>query len=175
MAMILMFLMYFANSRAFGVDCSVIAPFFPVGQQNIVISADRFFWKDGQQHSEEICSVGKSIPIYDVRGREEEAYYCLKPLESQIASCMTQYLGEDAVMIVSPASWIGQFDSEDLRSYRFHTYVYPSRNPSDYLDIFARTLTPRLENQSIILEGSKVSGEISLMNEGYWVRVKFMN
>lgn len=143
--------------------------------QNVTVSAARFYWQNGQQQTEDICSVQRALPIYDVRGRENDAYYCLKPLESQIATCTTQYGGETAMVSVVPASWIRTFDNQDLRSFNFHAYIQPAGNPSGYLDIFARTLTSHLENQNIIIEGSKTAGESSPLNEGYWVRVRFIN
>ena len=173
MKKLLLLILTLASQPLSALDCTTVAPFHPISSQEVVLTASRLFWKNGQRLDEEICEKTREVPVYDIQNREAEAYYCLKPLKTQTVSCPTKFNGQNATATIVPAIWIRLLGSEKLKAYRFHAYIENRKEPKNYLDIFSRTLSSPSNNQKIILEGSKVSGINSPSNEGYWFRLSF--
>lgn len=163
-------MLFSINAKAY--DCSAVKPFAPSGQQNVKITISRYVWTQGSADYEDVCSLSASINWYDVRHREEEAYYCLKPLATEVVICKTQLDGQDAEIEVLPASWIRDWSNGSAREYRFHSYVVKKNDPGYYYDIFSRSLSADLTSQNIIIEGSLKTGS-SNPKDGFWVRVEF--
>lgn len=141
------------SSITFAYDCSTVIPFNPSGHQAAKITVSKFKWDQGIPSYEDVCSKSVMINWFDVRGREEEAYYCLKPNISEVVNCNTT-LGDDAAEVdVLPASWVRISGSSTLREYRFHAYVIKEKDPQFYYDIFSRSLLSDLSTQNVIVEG----------------------
>lgn len=153
-------------------DCSAVKPFRKAGSQKVHVSVARLFWVGSVQHDEDVCSVELKVDAYDVRGREDEAYDCLKPRDSEIVSCQSTLDGEAAEITVVPASWLRTWKPQDRREYRFHSYVVKTANPKFYLDIFSRSLSSKLSPQSLILEGALKTGPGNT-RDGFYVRAEF--
>lgn len=169
-------LMLFYSSISQAYDCENVPPFTPMEQMNIKISLTRFFWEmeDGKlvEKTQQVCEREGTVSAYDIRGREEEAFYCLKALDPETFMCATIYKQRYAFAITVPASWIRKTNEGDRREFRFHTYVVPDGNHEAYLDIFGRTLSPNLEKQEIRVESS-VKPIPHENEEGFFVRAEF--
>ena len=159
-------------SKAFAYDCSAVAPFIPSGQQAVKVTVAKFKWDQGNPIYEDVCSESVTIDWFDVQGREEEAYYCLKPKLNEVAICKTTLGNEIAEVDVIPASWIRTGEHNPVREYRFHAYVVKENDPQFYYDIFSRSLLPDLSSQDLILEGSLRTGP-SNPDDGFWIRAEF--
>jgi hypothetical protein len=162
------------SSSAVAYDCSSIRPFVPGGQLTAKVSVSKFSWNNGQPDYQDVCSVSKSVRWFDVRGREEDAYYCLKPLPAEVATCDTELDGDPAQVEVITASWVREWQPTPVREYRFHAYVVKKSDPGFYLDVFSRNLSGNLDPENIVIEGSLKTGP-SNPKDGYWVRVEFQN
>jgi hypothetical protein len=155
-------------------DCSSIAPFHPSGQQTVRVTVVRMAWDKGTPTDEEVCSKSTTIRWFDVRGREEEAYYCLKPNAEEIIFCETSLASEPAEIAVIPASWIRTWQPQPVREYRFHAYILKKRDPQFYYDVFSRALVQSLSSQDLVVEGALRTGP-SNPDDGFWVRLEFFN
>lgn len=171
-AILLSLAMTMATSNGWAYDCSKSQPFPPMGEQTVKVTVSKFSWDHGQSNYEDVCSTTLSINSYDVRGREEEAYYCLKPSVAEIVICKTQINNESAEVEILPASWIRTWQISDMREYRFHAYVVKDNDPDFYYDIFSRVLSLDLKPQNLILEGSLKTGP-SNPGDGFWIRTEF--
>lgn len=173
-AIILLTFFWFSYSQAY--DCQNVPPFTPLEQQSVKISVGRFYWsvENGVpiENVEDVCSKTGSISAYDVRGRETDAYYCLKPQTREVFSCATTLNGQAAEIAVLPAAWIRNWSPSDVREYRFHAYVMDVSHPDIYLDVFSRTLSLNLAKDSIITEGAIKSGPGD-SKDGFFIRVEF--
>ena len=136
------------------------------------VSISKFIWSHGQSDYKDVCSLSKSVRWFDVRGREEEAYYCLKPLSSEIAICDTELNGDPAEIEVVAASWVRNWKPSSVREYRFHAYIVKKADSEFYLDLFSRNLSFNLDPENNIIEGSLKTGP-SNPKDGYWIRVEF--
>jgi hypothetical protein len=158
--------------KAVAYNCSAVKPFIPGGIQNVTATVSKFSWKEGLNSDEQICHVSTQFHWYDVRGREEEAYYCLKPDATEVISCNTLFNGEEAVVQLVPASWIRTWGSSDAREYRFHAYIVKVKKPDYFYDVFARSLQESLKIESITVEGSLKTGPAN-PDDGFWIRAEF--
>ena len=159
-------------NNAFAIDCTSQPKFEPSGFLSASVTVELNTWKNGEQQFDPVCKKIVQVPLFDVQGREDAAYYCLKPKESEIVSCPTYLATEMATITVVPASWIRTWNKSSFREYRFHAYAQKNNIPDFYLDIFSRTLTQKLSPQSTIIEGSFASGPMNPLS-GYWIRVEF--
>lgn len=153
-------------------DCSNLKPFKKIDSQRVHISVSRFFWTADEEGQEDLCAGDLDISVYDVRGREEDAYYCLHPKESEVFTCKTILNGEDAAMFIVPASWMRRWKPKDMREYRFHSYVVKTNDSNFYFDIFSRSLSTRLSSQNLMIEGAIKTGPGN-RSDGYFVRAEF--
>jgi len=167
--------LFFQNlsHEAMAVDCARELPFATVGFFRAEVSVVRLLWTDdgATQTEEEVCTQSLSVDAYDVRGREEAAYWCLKPQD--VANCSTEMNGDPASVTVAPAIWTRKGKDSPLTELRFHGYAQSDSNPSDYLDIFSRTLFEVLPDSAVILEGAINPGPHSPIKDGYWIRAVF--
>ncbi len=157
-------------SRAY--DCSGVKPFKPSGNIKVNAYVSKFVWQNGIPNYEDICVVSNKIYWYDVRGREEAAYYCLKPPTEQILICKTEFENVEAEIRIYPASWIRNWMPSPVREYRFHAYITKTKDPNFYYDIFSRVLSDKLKLKSTALEGSLRTGP-SNPSDGFWLRLEF--
>lgn len=160
-------------------DCADSKPFKIVDTQKAHVEIARFFWTDqaGQkiEDAEEICSMTVSIPTYDIRGREEEAYWCLKGSSDQVVSCPMMMDGEKAQVFVLAAVWIRHLATTgtDLRDSHFHAYVVSEAAPTVFRqDVFARAQLEELKPVPLRLDGAHKNGEPGY-RDGYYVMVRF--
>ncbi|MGZ3774393.1 MAG: hypothetical protein ACXVCY_11480 [Pseudobdellovibrionaceae bacterium] len=158
---------------AFGFDCSKIKPFKQLGAQEIHVEATRFFLSENSEKSEDLKPKTGKIRVFDVRGREEEAFWCLKPLDSEIITFDTMLDGKPAQIQVVPASWIRSFQKNVLREYRFHAYVVDAKDSYNYLDLFARSLKDSPDHSRTIIE-SAIKPSAQRNANGYFVRAEFL-
>jgi hypothetical protein len=165
-------ILIFINSDAQGYDCSGKPPFNPGGSIDVQATVSRYIWNHGNPEFEDVCVGSTSINWFDVRGREEEAYYCLKPAKSEIMVCKTKLGGDSAKIDIISSSWIRDWKSEPIREYRFHAYVTKMNNPGFYYDIFSRALSFILDPQPLVVEGSLRTGP-SNPEDGFWIRLDF--
>ena len=155
------------SSVASAVDCGSMTP-FSGGDFRVRVTVARQIGTD----LKDLCSKSTTVRWFDVRGREEEAYWCLKPLPSEVLECETSLAGDPAVLHVLPASWVRRGSLGDLREFRFHAYVQKKTDPGFYVDIFSRGLTFDLWPKPMIIEGSLRDGPAN-PGAGHWVRVEF--
>ena len=154
------------------IDCSKVAPFVPIRFERAQIQAVHLNNSFSTLIDDLICESGIDVPVYDIRGRERDAYYCLKPLKEEILQCKTQMKGEDAEITIVPGIRI-RLDQNKVswKSHYFHAYVYSESK--FLLDLFSRQLTQNLKSDPVIIEGSKLLRTPSSNSEGYWVQVRF--
>ena len=160
--------LYFALSWA--IDCSQVKDFRSTTSQTAEIHVSQIQWQNGVEEDKDLCSGKVKIPVYDVRGREAEAYQCLKSSPQNILQCSSLLNGKSADLVVVPAIWIRKGPKHPRREYRFHAYV--SQTTDTYVDLFARSLSQRLHAQNLIVEGALRYGPKN-PGEGHFVRVKF--
>lgn len=177
MILILNFILtVFLSSFAAAYDCQNVPPFTPLESQSVKISVGRFYWsiEDGTpiENVEDVCTKRGAVFAYDVRGRETDAYYCLKPQTHEVFSCPTTLNGQAAEIAVLPATWIRTWNPSDVREYRFHAYVMDVNHPDIYLDVFSRTLSFDLAKGSVITEGAIKNGPGDA-KDGFFIRVEF--
>ena len=164
---------FLAPQYSWGKDCLGVKPFSPIATQKIQATVARFYWLGGKQENEDVCTASISINAYDVRGREEDAYFCLKPNESQIIKCKTKLNGDDAEITIVPASWIRTWKPAAVREYRFHAYIGKIKDSNVYLDLFSRTLSFNLNGERSVIEGALKTGSGN-QADGYSVRTEFL-
>lgn len=160
------------SNFAFAKDCSTVKPFKQIGSQKAHVTVVRIFWATSGQDQEDVCSGDLVVSAYNVRGREDDAYYCLKPKESEVLTCKTLLDGTPATISVIPATWIRNWKLSDVREYRFHSYINKNDTPDFFLDVFSRVLQSKLSAQSLIIEGALKTGP-SNRNDGYFIRAEF--
>lgn len=160
-------------SDAFASDCSAVGPFIPIGQQEVKATISKFRWEQENPIYEDVCIQSTKVSLFDVRGREEEAYNCLKPDPIEVITCKCTLESNAAQIKVIPASWIRTWQPNPLREYRFHAYVVKEADSKFYYDIFARSLSTELASQNIILEGSLKTGPSNPI-DGFWIRLEFV-
>lgn len=160
------------SAAAAAKDCATVQPFKSIGSQKVHVSVMRLFWTADGQEQEDVCSGDVTVSAFDVRGREDDAYYCLKPAASSILGCSTTLDGEKAEVSIVPASWIRSWKPKAVREYRLHTYVVKAASPDFYIDVFSRSLTTKLKAQNLIVEGALRTGPAN-QGDGYFVRAEF--
>ena len=153
-------------------DCSQVKPFAPNGAIKANVTISKFTWKDSHHVDENICSGSINIPSYDVRGREDDAFYCLQPKPSELLSCKTKISLDDAEITIIPATWVRHWKPKDVREYRFHAYVVKTSNSDFYYDVFSRSLSEKISLKNLVLEGAIKTGPANAM-DGYFIRVDF--
>lgn len=157
---------------AFARDCSTVKPFKSDGLLTVRVTVSRFIWKDGELVDEDVCHGDLKIPSYDVRGREDDAFYCLQPKSNEFLSCQTRIGRDPAELTVVPATWIRKWTPKEAREYRFHAYVVKKQDPSFYYDVFSRALLNHLDIQSTLVEGALKTGPHN-KSDGFFVRTEF--
>ena len=172
-AMTSIHVLFWGAVQAEGFDCSKIKPFSPNGAQRVELAVSRYYWtKEGHSDWEDLCKGSLKIASYDIRGREEEAYYCLKPAATEILLCKTILNGDAAEIAVVPATSIQNSKHGDIRTYRFHSYVYKVSNPDYFYDIYSRSSSANLSLQNITVEGALKTGPKN-PDDGFWIRAEF--
>lgn len=169
---ILVLTLFFFTFRVHSFDCSNIAPFESKGTLIVNVTIESNRWSNGEVKYETICKKVLQIPWFDVRGREEAAYYCLRSKVSEIVSCPTTLENDTATIFVLPASWVREWTGSPVREYRFHAIAQKNNDPDYYLDIFSRTLNENLHLQTTTIEGSLAQGS-KVPTDGFWIRVEF--
>jgi hypothetical protein len=156
------------------IDCSTEPPFQSLGSVKARVSLAHWYRATGSQNKseEDVCTKDITLSIFDVRGREESAYYCLKPFPEEVVVCETTLNDSPAEFAIVPAIWQRTARNRTLIETRFHAYVQDKKNPQAYLDIFSRSLNPPPLPEEIILEGSLRSGSASPLADDYWVRME---
>jgi len=155
---ILFFAFSFASiGRAY--DCSKFKEFTPIEYQNAKITVAHFYWKqnaDGtrEEVDEEVCATKQllKIPVLDIRGREEEWFYCHD--NQPTVSCKSQFQGVEASIEVKPAIVIRSWQKSSARDSHVHAYVIPGNDPKKYFDLFARNISPVLTPQKLVMEAA---------------------
>jgi hypothetical protein len=166
------FVLSVCSLKAVAYDCSKVRPFAAGGSQKVSITVSKFAWSDGVETERQICQSSTKLDWYDVRGREEEAYYCLKPGAKEVIVCKTTLNGDEAEVQIVPASWIRNWEKKDIREYRFHAYVLKEKEPDYFYDIFARSLQDSLKAKHTIVEGALKTGPGN-PEDGFWLRAEF--
>ncbi len=154
---------------ALGIDCSKIKPFIFLENQKVTVAVTKISWLEGKQEFEDICEGKTEFEAFDVRGREEDAFNCLK---AKPIICKTTLNGNTATVAVVSASWIRSWKPLPVRDYHFHAYISQDKDLDYNFDLFARQLTEKLVAQHFILESALKSGPKNPV-EGFLVRVQF--
>ena len=162
----------FYSVSAFAYDCTTIKPFTPGGTHTVKVDVSKLKWSEGEPKYEHICTQSVTVNWFDVRGREKDAYYCLKPKPQEVITCPTLLDGASAKVYILPASWVRTWTYGPVRSYRFHAYVVKDDDPNYFFDVFSRSLSFELAPQKIIIEGSLKTGAHN-PEDGMWVRAEF--
>lgn len=97
---------------------------------------------------EVFCKGKAEVHFYDIRGREEEAYFCLKPKENEVTICKKDGI---EVQFVPHVLW-RKWQEGSRYDYNFHAYILKEKEPG-FSDIFSRVLLKEATN-NIILEGA---------------------
>ena len=169
----LLIILFLFSAMSYGLDCSNVKPFKVDGIQSVSISVTKIFWNENhEQQFEDICNDDFSINSYDVRGREEEAFYCLHPREAEILKCQVDVDGSKGSIAIVPVTWIRNWHSKSNREYRFHAYATKENSETYLKDIFSRYLSSSLRKQNITLEGALKTGA-SNPDDGFFVRTTF--
>lgn len=156
---------------AFAYDCSQAGEFSPGGTMRVFVDVSRMELVNGTWSATELCHEMRTVRWFDIRGREEEAYYCLLPTTEEFVACPTEIAGQAARIEVFPASMIRTWHPEPARDYHFHAYVVREGAQDFDIDIFSRALSFRLEPDRQIIEGSLRS---RTGDSSHWVRVTFL-
>jgi hypothetical protein len=159
-------------SRALALDCSKEEPFVTIGRLKVDLELARFSGSE-QYSNDNGCKKDVIVTAFDVRGREEAAYYCLKPEPAEVVTCESELNKTPAWFTAVPVVWVRNSKGESLTEIRFHAYVQEKANPDAYIDIFSRTLSEIFPRKRIILEGASSYGPASPITENYWVRAAF--
>ncbi len=156
------------------VDCSVEPRFPVVGWVKARVTLMHGYMESGSQSrsEEEVCVREISLSTFDVRGREEAAYYCLKSFPEELVVCNTALNNSPAEFVVVPAVWQRMVRNRTLIETRFHAYVQDKLKPQNWLDIFSRSLVAPPLSDEVILEGSIRAGGSSILADDYWVRLE---
>jgi hypothetical protein len=153
------------------VDCDKIPPFKPMGYQSVSLMTYRSHWMGQDLKEESICERSGNVEVFDVRGRENEAFWCLK---SQKFDCETVVNSKQSVLYVVPAIWVRNGNPAPRREYRFHATVVPSDKPNAAVDVFTRYQTESVhESQTVYLEGRLTNFFEVPESDGIVIQAKF--
>ena len=177
MRLAIFLLLFLAPMVVRAYDCSMVKPFVQVGSQAANVSVYRFFWKSEQsqyvQNEEKVCEISVNVPVFDIRGREKEAYYCLLPRSEQIVNCNLKFNGKPSEIVTAPTVWIRTVASKSLWDYHFHAFLSDPSNQSQFVhDVFSRTMLADLNPVGIYLDGAFRDG-LPNFQDGYFVEVQF--
>ena len=160
-------------------DCTKVKPFPELGEQQARIEVARFFWTSvGLQlieNSEDICHQNLKVRAYDIRGREEEAFWCLKPAASQTVVCDLSFNQIESQVVVIPAIWIRKTPGGEVyRDTHFHAFIAKKSASDRYaFDLFARAQSPDLNPANLILEAAHKEAAPDY-RDGYYVNLKLV-
>lgn len=177
-SVLIFFILVFALSQSEAYDCSSAKPFLPVGFQKVQVFVGHLFWKTGrdgirEEVIEEVCSTQSpiAVPILDLRGREEEWFYCSR---AQLAlQCSTTFQNLPTKIEIRPAVVIRSWNGSSALDHHFHAYVIPIEDSTRSFDLFSRNINPRLTPSPITLDAAGGGrGENSGL-DSYYVRIDF--
>ena len=162
---------------SWAIDCSKVKPFVPTGHQAAQISIAHFFWDNSSgtevQSEENLCSLQTTVYSYDIRGRENEAYWCLKPKSEEVVSCPLAFDGIPSQVVVIPSIWIHTVNGVDLRGYQFHSYIFKQSDQSMFLhDVYSRSQVTNLSTARVSLDAGYQNGTPGY-RDGYFVNASF--
>lgn len=172
MKLFIYILIIFNICSAYANNCDQVPTFIPDTKIELTIEVEKIYWTNQQEQKfEKICSASMSIPSYDVRGREDDAFRCLIPQENAMLICNTVLDGNNGQIAIVPATWIRDWHQTSKREYRFHAYAF--KNDSNYLkDIYSRALIDNLILQNITIDGALKTG-LDNPDDGFFIRVDF--
>lgn len=175
--LIVLFLI-FNLSQAQAYDCSNAKPFIPVGVQKVHIYVGHFFWKttgDGTREEviEDVCAtqVPAEVPILDIRGREEEWFYC--STTPSTLECSTTYQNVQAKIEIKPAIVIRGWNGSPALDHHFHAYITPGADPTRYFDLFSRSIRSELTPSPITLDAAGGGRGENSSVDSFYVRTDF--
>jgi hypothetical protein len=175
----LVVLLLIISGRTYAYDCSNSKPFVPFEHHSVSISVGRSYWaiENGVkiEKSVTVCRTNTplEIGVYDIRGREEEWYYCFHQVPRPNLSCETIFRGRPSQIIVRPAAVIRRYDASSARDIHAHTFLVPEGNEERYLDTFARSLSFDLKKQNIIIDSVSGGRGPESGQDSYDVRLHF--
>lgn len=165
-------------SHAKAYDCSNTQPFIPVGLQKVQVYVGHFFWKtasDGTREEvvEDVCAtrLPVEIPVLDIRGREEEWFYC--STVPAVLECSTTYQGVQAKIEVKPAIVIRSWKGSSALDHHFHAYITPGGDPTRCFDLFSRSISSKLTPYSITLDAAGGGRGENSGVDSFYVRTDF--
>lgn len=125
--------------------------------------------------NEEVCATRAplSAEVLDIRGREEEWYYCHEKYVE--LSCKTRFRSKWAVIHIRPSVVIRGWSTGAVRDTHFHAYLVPEGDGLRFHDLFARTLSRDLQKADVILDAAGGGRGENSATDSYYVRVDFGN
>lgn len=152
-------------------DCATSKEFVPVEQHSVSISVDRLT-KDA---AEAVCATTNplALGVYDIRGREEEWFYCFYRQPRPSLECATSYQGKPAQIIVRPAVVLRQFQGSDVRDTHAHVFLVPLHDPDAFHDTFVRAISYDLKSQPVHLDSVSGGRGPNSTVDSYGVRLTF--
>jgi hypothetical protein len=171
-------LFYFLMSTAYAFDCSGVKPFTPIAYKDVSIYVGHFYWKktsigSAEEVVEEVCSTDKplQVPVLDIRGREEEWFYCYD--YQPTITCSTTYQGTTAEIQVKPAIAIRSWMKDAALDSHFHAFIIPNGDKSKIFDLFARNITPNLSAKNITIDAAGGGRGENSSVDSFYVRTDF--
>ncbi|MBX3017078.1 MAG: hypothetical protein KF767_04245 [Bdellovibrionaceae bacterium] len=140
--------------KAYGYDCTHVKEFVAMDTQKVSIQVDHL----RQDETESVCAttVPLEIGVFDIRGREEEWFYCFYRQPRPNLECAATYQGKPAKILVRPAVVVRNFQGSAVRDTHAHIFMVPSRDPEAFHDTFVRVISYDLKTQPVHLDS--VSG-----------------
>lgn len=169
----------FVSHTGFAYDCSTSKPFVPFEHQTVSISVGHSYWvlENGRkvEKSEPVCETQSPVEIgvFDIRGREEEWYYCFYQVPRPNLTCDTTFKGKPGQITVRPAVLIRNFERSPARDTHVHTFLVPEGVFEKYLDTFARSLSFDLNKQKIVIDSVSGGRGPESNQDSYNVRLQF--
>lgn len=167
-------------SRLSAYDCSRSKPFEEFEQQSVSIKIDRFYWMEENlqkvEKTEAVCETTKPFEIgaYDIRGREEEWYYCFYQKQRPSLVCDTTFLKKPAQIVVRPAVVVRKYSEKSVRDIHAHIFLLPEKNIEKYFDTFIRSLSFELRKAPAILDGVSGGRGPESNQDSYGVRLQYV-
>jgi hypothetical protein len=175
----LMLLAMLFSSFTYAYDCSQHTPFVPVSFQDVSLYVGHFSWQQTENGKEEVvedvCSSTSAlkIPVLDIRGREEEWFYCNGDTPQPILECTSTFQGQPTSIQVKPAIVIRSWQKSGARDTHFHAYIIPNNDPTKYFDLFARRLSPEPESKPQVLDAAGGGRGENSGIDSFYIRADF--
>lgn len=180
MKLLVLFILSFFGTVLSAYDCSTSKPFIPFEYQSVSITVQQFYWvvENGTkiEKTVPVCTAEKplEIGVYDIRGREEEWYYCFYQEPRPMLNCNTSFRGKPSQITVRPAIVIRKFNSSmAVRDTHAHVFLVPEGNDAKYFDTFVRSALPDLKKQTVFLDSVSGGRGPDSDQDSYGVRLQF--